>query len=213
MSSVGDFRDYPAGTPATRTRITTYPIIDRVRWPAVWAGIFSAMSVLIILAVLGTAIGLSAYEPDRASPLIIGAGWWAALSALIAFLFGGWVAARTSAATGYSAGLLNGAMVWAVAVPLTLAILSGGVAAMMGDRRTDSGMPTVDRTTAFDDARPAAGQMRPDVAVATGTAARTAWGALISLLLGLGAASLGGLLGARGEQRIITDRPVVPPAV
>ncbi len=64
---------------------------DRVRWGAIFAGLFAALAVLIVLGVLGLAIGLSSYNAGQpAANFGVGAGIWGAISALIAFAIGGW---------------------------------------------------------------------------------------------------------------------------
>src|SRR5687768_350711 len=88
---------------------------DRVRWAAVFAGLFAALTTLVVLSLLGLAIGFSSYNAGE--PLQnfgIGAGIWGAISAVIAFAVGGWLAARTAALAGRGIGALNGAMVWIV---------------------------------------------------------------------------------------------------
>ncbi|HEX8324998.1 MAG TPA: hypothetical protein VF595_13925 [Tepidisphaeraceae bacterium] len=103
--------------------------VDRVRWGPIVAGLFVAMSTLVVLNVLGAAVGLSSADrTDSASNFGIAAGIWGAISALIAFFIGGLIAARTAAApqrgmdreghTQNDNGLLQGVMVWAVAIPL-----------------------------------------------------------------------------------------------
>jgi hypothetical protein len=105
---------------------------DRVRWPAIFAGLFAALSTLVVLAVLGAAVAGSTWDPgDSARTFGIGAGIWAAVSALIAFFIGGFLAARTAAVRGHNNGTLNGAMVWVVAIPLILWMLMGGINSLM----------------------------------------------------------------------------------
>ena len=100
---------------------------DRVRWGPILAGLFTALSTLAVLGVLGAAMAGSAYDPgDSARAFGIGAGIWGALSALLAFALGGWVAARSAAVRGHDNGLLNGAMVWAVAIPVMGYFLASG---------------------------------------------------------------------------------------
>ena len=176
--------------------------IDRVRWGSIVAGLVTALSTLTLLSLLGLAIGASTFDPgDRARSFGIGAGVWGGLSALLAFLAGGWVAARTAAVRGERNGMINGAMVWALAVPLLLYLLGGGLGALLGRAATTgaqaagavAGQATNPglQATAQDLATP------ENVAGAVRAAARAAWGSLGSLLLGLGAATLGGLLSAR----------------
>ena len=188
---------------------------DRVRWGPIIAGLFAALSTLAVLSVLGLAIGLSAYDPgDDARRFGIGAGIWGAISMLIAFFFGGWLAARAAAVRGERNGLLNGSLVWAVAIPLMLFLLGGGLSNMVGrSQMSDDEVRTVIRASAGNDNQGGAVVTDPNANRAysgntsantsgntteeTKTARRAAWGTLLSLLLGLGAASLGGYLGSR----------------
>jgi hypothetical protein len=194
---------------------------DRVRWGPIMAGLFTALSTLALLSVLGLAIGASSFDPgDQGRNFGIGAGIWGALSALLAFGLGGWMAARTAAVRGQRNGMLNGTMVWVVAIPLLLYLLSSGIGSLLNTAGRVAG-------TAATVAAPVAGQAANNPAVQAGAqdgaaaaqataqalqaqaadpanqeaaadAIKTgAWGTLASMLLGLGAASLGGYLGAR----------------
>lgn len=186
--------------------------IDRVRWGSILAGLFAALSTLAVLSLLGLAIGASAFDGnDQARDFGIGAGIWGGLSALLAFLVGGWVAARTAAVRGERNGMLNGAMVWAVAIPLLLYLLGSGIGSLVGTAATAgaeaagavAGQAANDPALQGSVQDGAAGieglATQQNVANAADEAARAAWGTLGSLLLGLGAASLGGYLGARTQ--------------
>lgn len=191
---------------------------DRIRWGPIIAGLFTALSTLALLSVLGLAIGLSnADTGDRLRDFGLGAGIWGAISSLLAFALGGWMAANSAATRGKTNGLLNGAMVWLVAVPLMLYLLGGGLSALLGTAANVAGNvagqaaagaiddPAVQATAqAAVPAIPPANQVIPDevtpqTAAAADRAADAAWGTLLSLLLGLLAAALGGYLGARTE--------------
>src|SRR4051812_39198023 len=109
---------------------------DRVRWGPIIAGLFAAISTLVVLAVLGAAVAGTAYDPgDSARSFGIGAGIWGAISALLAFFISGWLAARSAAVRGHGAGLLNGAMVWVATIPLMMIVgsmIAGRAAAAAG---------------------------------------------------------------------------------
>jgi hypothetical protein len=209
---------------------------DRVRWPSIFAGLFAALSTLVVLAVLGAAVAGSAWDPgDSARSFGIGAGIWAAISALLAFFVGGFLASRTAAVRGHNNGLLNGAMVWVVAIPLLLYMIIGPLLRATGgaistaaqsasnvardtlrddtarsaDRSRADDRPEADRI-ADDRARTASAQVqattqRVTQAVndprnqekAANATAKSAWGSLVSLLLGLAAAAAGGYFGSR----------------
>ena len=108
---------------------------DRVRWGPIWAGLFTALTTLIILSLLGLAIGLTAVSAAQGGPgqaAGIGAAIWGALTAIIAFLLGGWVAGWTAAVFDRKWGALNGALVFLVAVPAMLLLVGLGASALGG---------------------------------------------------------------------------------
>ena len=195
---------------------------DRVRWGPIIAGLFASLCTLVVLSVLGIAVGASTYDPgDPARTFGIGAGIWAGISALIAFFVGGWLAARSAAVRGHGNGTLNGAMVWITAIPVMLFLLGGGLwsagtaaaqatttgGSAQGDRviidlndaQTASAQVTAEATATPDAQQPAATPQQQERAA--DITARSAWGVLVSMVLGLAAASLGGYVGARREDR------------
>lgn len=159
----------------------------------------------------------------------LGAGIWGAITALIAFLVGGVVAGRTAAFRGTNSGILNGAMVWFVAIPLLIYLLGGGLSALArtaggvvstgaqvlapaagqaaGAVTNDPALQATAQAggsnlgqAAQATAQVLGSQVTPqDVQEATDTAARTAWGTLLSLGLAAGASMLGGYLGGRAR--------------
>lgn len=189
---------------------------DRVRWGPILAGVFTTISCLAVLGVLGAAIAGTAYDPgDSARSYGIGAGIWGIVSVLVSFALGGWVAARSAAVGGHSNGLLNGAMVWAVAIPVLAYVLAGAAArvtqtvagaagdAMQATAQVSDGEVTTDGIAA--DAKQV--QVTPEQKERTADAgARAGWSTLVGLLLGLAAAAAGGYLGARGTDDRDRDR-------
>lgn len=204
---------------------------DQVRWGPVIAGIFTVITSLLGLSVLGLAIGLSAF--DGADPLGafgIGAGIWGIISALIAFGLGGYVAGATARVRGGDRGLLNGAMVWIVTIPLALFLLGSGLGALVNTATNAAGAAgavvgplagqAADNPAAQATAQ-AAGQAAQDAAAgvqppsqaqieqAADSAGRTAWGTLLWLGLGAAAAMGGGFAGGKTmgpEQRRFAHR-------
>jgi len=165
---------------------------DRVRWGPIFAGLFAALSTLIVLSILGLAVGLTSY--DAGDPLRnfgIGAGIWGAISTLVAFLLGGWLAARTAAAAGRGNGVLNGAMVWIVAIPLILYLVSSGLGSLLNT----AGSVAATGVTAL---APAAGALADDAAAQPGVAAT--------------AEAAGGDLAAQAEATVSVLGEAVTPA-
>src|SRR5215213_1325787 len=111
-----DNRDSASRTDDDRVVVSRGVPTDRIRWGPILAGTFAALTALVVLNTLGSAIGLSAYDPGEDNPrnFALGAGIWGIISMLISFAFGAWLTARSSAVRGAGNGLLNGFMVAAV---------------------------------------------------------------------------------------------------
>jgi hypothetical protein len=199
---------------------------DRVRWGPIIAGFLTALSTLVLMGLLGAAIGFSVIDagevaardgaPAAAGPF---SAIWAALSGIIAFMLGGFVAGKTAAVFDRKWGAFNGAMVFFLAVPVTLWLATMGLGGLVGALGGFASALNADPVTAqtagaqAQQAAAAAQQATPEQIAAAATAARNAaWATLLGLGLGLGAAALGGMLGTRRDLELdtvdghITDR-------
>lgn len=186
---------------------------DRVRWSAIIAGLVTTIAVMVLLSVLGAAIGLSSYDQgDSGRGYGVAAGLWAIISAILAFFAGGYIAARTAGIFGRDNAILNGTMVWATTIPLSLFLLTGGVMSLLSGAASNpdvsrpimaTSVPNQDQTQnqnagSTNAMNNVANNVSNNPERSADRAARTAWFTLVSLLLGLGAAALGGHVGARG---------------
>jgi hypothetical protein len=75
------------------------PLILRISWAAIFAGLIVALGVELLLSLLGIGIGASMIHAVNgtsasASSIGIGSGIWFLVSTLIALFSGGWVAGR-----------------------------------------------------------------------------------------------------------------------
>lgn len=110
---------------------------SRISWPAILAGAVMALAVQILLAMLGTGIGLSTLDPLAAgdSPTAgafgIGAAVWWGVSSLVALFAGGWVASRLSGMLHRTEGALHGLLTWAVALLVTVYLVSSAAGALV----------------------------------------------------------------------------------
>src|SRR5215217_4677275 len=85
----------PEAAPRSVTHTMVMMPVDRVRWAAVLTGLVVALVMVVLLNVLGLAIGFMAISPgDIAGTLGAGTGVWSAISILIALVVGGWATAR-----------------------------------------------------------------------------------------------------------------------
>jgi hypothetical protein len=212
-------RGYGAPTQVGENLMT---VRNRVQWGPIVAGLLTGVATLIVLTVLGLAIGTSAFEPGESDGLGTAAGIWGALSAIVSFFLGGWVAAKTAAVGGRGSGMINGFMVGATALALILYLTTTGLGNLLGtvgnnlgdianvvqDQAQAEGVTSTDQ--AQDQAQDAQAQAQQAADQATDAltaryddAKKGAWGTLVGLLLALAAATVGGMLGYNQRRDLI----------
>lgn len=104
----------------------------RVAWGGVWSGFLVAVGVLLLLSVLGLAIGVSAAdvgpgEDGNAKGLGIGAAVWSSVSLLIALFVGGMVATRTGMVHDGTTGMIEGVLIWVLAIVALIYMAGSGI--------------------------------------------------------------------------------------
>ena len=101
----------------------------RVSWGGIWGGVLTAVGLLLLLAALGMAVGITATDPTQADGAKIGmaAGIWAGVSLLVSLFVGGMVSTRIGAIFDGTTGFFEGALVWVVSVLLMLYMASSGI--------------------------------------------------------------------------------------
>lgn len=182
---------------------------NRVQWGPILAGVITALATMLLLTVLGLAIGASALEPrDVGERLGWGALIYGIISALISFFLGGWVAAKTAAVAGPGSGMINGLLVGATSLVLVLWLggvgvgnALGAVSGNLGDIANfvqDQGVTTQDAQQAADDAQQQAQDVQSYENLRDG-----AWGTLAGLILPLAASAAGGVVGRNDREEII----------
>lgn len=106
----------------------------RVSWGGIFGGVLCAVGLLLLLAALGVAIGVSAADPGetRASTIGTAASIWAGISLLLALFLGGLVSTRIGAISDRTTGFFEGALVWVVTILLMGYLATSGISAMAG---------------------------------------------------------------------------------
>jgi hypothetical protein len=184
---------------------------DRVHWGPIVAGLLTALTVLLLLSLLGLAVGLTtlnagASATEGGPPADAGrnSAIWAAISGILSFGLGGYVAGRTAAVFNRGWGGLNGALVFMLAVPLILWLAGQGLGTVLGSLGNLSGAlassPNAAQAAqgAASQAQAAAQNVQPsDIARAAEGARNTAWATLAGSLVALAASAVGGFLGTR----------------
>jgi hypothetical protein len=105
----------------------------RVSWGAIFAGLVVATVVQVVLALLGLAIGLAAFDPGTsAKGAGIGTGLWVIVSALVALFVGGLTTGRLAGVMERRDGFLHGVVLWGLSTLLGVWLLSRGLGALFG---------------------------------------------------------------------------------
>ncbi|EWY39367.1 PhnA protein-like protein [Skermanella stibiiresistens SB22] len=109
----------------------------RIAWSAVFAGVVVAVSLNLVLAVLGIGIGLTTIDPatadsPQASTLGIAATIWWIVTALASLAVGGWVAGRMAGMSTRIDGALHGLITWGIATLLVFWLLTSAVGTLIG---------------------------------------------------------------------------------
>lgn len=181
---------------------------DRVRWGPIVAGVLTALTTLLVMTVLGLAIGTTAFEPGETGARTVGtaAAIWGILSALLAFFVGGWVAGRNALASASDNGALNGFLVGAATIVVMLWMVGAGVGNLLGLAGSN-----VDQIANINNVQSAIEQPAETGEAVTTTAQdnyeearNSAWGTFAGLVIALGAATAGGVLGHPNSAMIAT---------
>lgn len=113
------------------TPVTTAPLLKRISWSAIFAGVALAMVVSLILNLLGTAIGSASIDPLQEGNPLDGLGkgtaTWVVVSGIISLFVGGWIAGRLA----QREGALHGLLVWATTSLVTLYLVSSAVSGIV----------------------------------------------------------------------------------
>lgn len=105
----------------------------RLSWGAVFAGMFIATAVHMVLALLGTAIGFSAWDSgDRLDTLGAGLGIWVVVSGIIALFVGGLVTGRLAGILTRGDGALHGLILWSLSSIFVAWLVVSGLGTLLG---------------------------------------------------------------------------------
>lgn len=121
---------------STTDSVSTAFAEKRASWGAIIAGVAVALSVQVILAVLGVAIGASVinplYEVDPVEGFGIGAGIYFVMSAILSVLAGGYVAGALSRIQERRNRTLHGLATWALITLVSVLLLATGLGRLIG---------------------------------------------------------------------------------
>jgi hypothetical protein len=190
-----------ADTTPVRTE-DVLPVRSRISWGAVFAGLFTALSVAVLLSVLGTALGLTWSEhTSRTDYVSSGAAIWSALTGLVALFAGGFVTSMFTTGENRAEAVLYGVILWGLMFACVAAISAAGTRLAFGTVLDTANVATnvssADRERAVNDVR-----ANIEANANRQNAARVAWWSLLGTVLSMAAAICGTLAGS-GPQPIL----------
>ena len=127
---------YATTTAGVHAPVSREPIAN-VSWGSIFAGVAIALSLHLLLNLLGLAIGAGVLDPAQndtptASSLSMGSVIWVIINGIIAAFVGAYVASRLSGRVVRSTGALHGLTSWAVTTLIVFYMLSTSVGALVG---------------------------------------------------------------------------------
>jgi len=132
---------------------------SRVSWGAITAGAMVALSIYLMLTMLGIALGIEVAVRRADATPGAGAAIYAILTLLLAMFFGGWATSRLAVGESKLEAVLYGLILWGVLFMGMVWLLSVGVRAGFGALvGASSGAYTITRDVA-EDGPPSAGLM------------------------------------------------------
>lgn len=112
----------------------TWP--SRLSWGAIIAGCVAALSLHLLLTLLGLSLGIALVDPapgqQDGPELSAAAGVAWSVSALASLWIGGWIAGRTGRRGPGNTGGIHGLLVWSVGTVVSFAAATGGTGLAVG---------------------------------------------------------------------------------
>ncbi|MDO8953259.1 MAG: hypothetical protein Q7V63_00210 [Gammaproteobacteria bacterium] len=102
---------------------------SRVRWNAIFAGVFLATSIGALLNMFGLGVGLTNIDLDPNTLTVVSTGsviWWV-ISGVVAMFIGGWATVRLSNIDNTTDSVLNALTTWSLATVLGLLFVGSTV--------------------------------------------------------------------------------------
>jgi hypothetical protein len=184
---------------------------DRVRWGPIISGLLIAIATQLILSAIVAALGAGSIEasgrPRTIAPNIAGnVGIWSTIALLISLFTGAWVTARACGPMNRNTALLNGAILWATTLAVSSWLVASGVSGAFGVAASNAGevinqlqqqggVNVPQNNVTAQQAREIAANIRSGL-----------WWFVFGSLLGLIAAMIGAVVGARNPRNQATYR-------
>jgi hypothetical protein len=106
---------------------------SRVSWAAILAGAMVALTIYIVLMLLGLTVGITAAIKGTHMDLGVGSGLYTVFALAVAFFFGGWTASRMAVGESRVEAVLYGVILWGVLFLGMLWLVASGTYAVGAD--------------------------------------------------------------------------------
>jgi hypothetical protein len=190
---------------------------SRISWGAILAGAVVGVATLLVLGVLGGAIGLSSTNEVDRDTLAAGAALWALITSVVAMFLAGWITSQTAVGENNREAIIHGIIAWAVVLGICFWLAAGGIGAGLrtitgiaqagaagagevdwqeGARRAGISQETLDQWRARADQRAAALNDPANQEELQEQATNATWWTFASMVLSLASAIFGAILGA-----------------
>jgi uncharacterized membrane protein YeaQ/YmgE (transglycosylase-associated protein family) len=108
-----------------------------VNWSAIFVGTLSALAAMLIIGLIGLAVGAHLLNPENrwvevkklsTGALIFGVG-----GAFFSFVIGGWIAGKVGGILRAEPSILHAAIVWLVSIPAIVLVAGLGAGTLLGE--------------------------------------------------------------------------------
>jgi hypothetical protein len=107
-----------------------------VNWTAIWVGALASIAMVVVLGLIGIAVGAHVVAPDHRlvdiKKMAIGTLAFSVFSAFLAFVVGGWVTGKIAGILRSEPAMLHGAIGWLVSLPLLVVLATLGAGSYLG---------------------------------------------------------------------------------
>lgn len=223
-------RDVAISEPAASQTWVPWP----VHWGAAWLGALGAVAAIVLLGLIGVAVGAPLVGAENRvvdlKKIAMGALAYSVFTSFLAFVLGGWIAGKVAGIIHSEPAILHGAVTWLLTVPILIVLGALGAGSYVGGwfaglsgspswsapagapyERPDANGPidSARATTEWEEYRAKVKLWRDETPKAVRNAAL---GAVTALLLGLMGSVVGGWMASGEPMNPWYDRTRVPAA-
>ena len=105
------------------------PVRSRISWGAVLAGAVIGLATIMVLGLLGSAIGLTVNDDVDTDTLSAGAALWGVISTIVAMFLAGWITCLCAVGETKREAVVHGIVTWGVVLAMGLWLVAMGIGA------------------------------------------------------------------------------------